>query len=558
MKTADDLNLMVDFATELANSGFSSDEVDAQLKKQGSSLNEVGSVMKYGADNILKARQAIQDYQPENLSFIGALGKTLSDPESLKQIGKAGISGGENVINSATLNAYDWATKKLADLTGVESLDSAKRREEVEQDLGTPAKVANVVGGIAGAVASPVNKLIPAGAGGVGGTLGQRLTRYGLGGLTGAGIGAVRSGFESDFDKDAIKSGATVGGILGAVTPMAVDTVVDVKNLAGKGLKALGGVSKKAIKKTPILNLFTKDSDEIAQGAEKISGMKPDLESTGSAVRRLAEDVQADINRQGKALYDEAERIAGNPKIVMNKKSNLYQEIKELSENTTKSGKRELNGVWREIGHTKKNAPTYNALKTLRSELSSRSAKATGTLTENQYGKLVKAIEKDMESGVGSDAKVVFDEAKSFYAYEKSNPNSMTNSVNKMLGKFRDVSDSELGNRAVSSAQGKTWKATALNNLLKAGSAENVDAVKRGIQANTTTTAQFNRMTPEQKIMIYGDKLNDAVKNFRGGWDYESERLFNYLGDLLKNNLNIRYNPRVLSGILSGVDEVKE
>lgn len=557
---ADDLNLMVDFATELANSGFNANEVDEQLKKQGSSLNEVGAVMQYGADNILKSRQAIETAKEQM-------------PSHTSEIAKEAVWGGlkglgvglEQALSGGTFGGYDWATKKLAEATGVPEISSELRRKQFTDKvsdqsdiLGDITKGALITTDIASAISSPVSKAIAAAKLPFvsSNKYAQKALDLATSGLTGAGLGGLSAGFRSDFDKDAVKQGAGFGGLLGVALPVGVETTAGAINLGGRAIRRLGSVGKKAIKKIPGLNIFTKDADEIAEGAEKISGMKPDIATTGSAVRRLAEEAQADINRHSKELYDEAERIAGNPKIFMGKKSNLYQEIQDLSGNTTKSGQRELEGIWSEIEHTKKNAPTYNALKTLRSDLSSRSAKATGTLTENQYGRLVKAVEKDMESGIGSEAKVVFDEAKSFYANEMNNPNSTTNSVNKLLGKSRNVSDSELGNRAISSAQGKAWKATPLNNLLKAGSAENVDAVKRGIQANTTTVAQFNRMTPEQKIMVYGDKLPEAVKNFKGGLDYKVEDIANKLGEFLRNRASkINYNPRILPGILEATGE---
>ena len=119
-----------------------------------------------------------------------------------------------------------------------------------------------------------------------------------------------------------------------------------------------------------------------------------------------------------------------------------------------------------------------------------------------------------------------------------SDPNSLTQSSRALIG-AKPASDSVIGNRAISSAQGKAWKASPLDKLLKAGdeiSSPYANELRNTIQANTTTRAQFNRMSPEQKQMIFGDKLRAAEKNFNGG-------LLNFLENMTNKSVDLALNP---------------
>lgn len=149
--------------------------------------------------------------------------------------------------------------------------------------------------------------------------------------------------------------------------------------------------------------------------------------------------------------------------------------------------------------------------------MSEKSATGGTGLTKKQYGDLVAALDKDIEASLGKEASAAKKAADAFYRNEMANPDSITTSVNKML---RNDPVSVVGNRAVSSAQGKAWKASPLKKLIDEGEkigSPYVQDVKQALQANTTTRAQFNRMSLPQKQMVYGDKLQAAEKNFNGG-----------------------------------------
>lgn len=129
---------------------------------------------------------------------------------AVKGFGKGVGVGLERVLSGLTLGGYDWASDKLG-------LGSRERAEELKQSGGTPMKVA--LGGT-----EFVGGMLPI-------TKGASVLK-GVGGmaLTGAGAGALSSGFASDFDPTQMAVGGTVGGALSGTL-----------GLAGKGIsKALG------------------------------------------------------------------------------------------------------------------------------------------------------------------------------------------------------------------------------------------------------------------------------------------------------------------------------
>ena len=210
---------------------------------------------------------------------------------------------------------------------------------------------------------------------------------------------------------------------------------------------------------------------------------------------------------------------------MLDKNSHFAKAFNKLSQNATKTGRAELNKVWDEVGHSKYDAPNYETAKTYRSWLSEKSATGGTGLTKKQYGDLLEALDKDIEASIGSKAMAAKKAADAFYRNEMSNPDSITNSVDKLL---RKDPASVVGNRAVASAQGKAWKASPLQKVIDRGEkigSKYVGDVKQALQANTTTRAQFNRMSPSQKQMVYGDKLPLAEKNFNGGILNQLERI---------------------------------
>lgn len=508
---AKELQKMVDFAKIAKAQGFTPEQVDKALSDRGSSLQEVGTIMQFGPEKIAQIRQAKQEYVDSRPS------NTLVDNLLTKDAALAGAKGlavgAERVVNGATLGAYDWANDKL----GLGSKERAAETLAMARDagLGTPMRAAMLAAEIGGGAKSPiVSGIYKVGniANGIAHPLAREVAQSALGG---AAIGGVHSAFDSDFNAKDIATGATVGGVVGGAVPLVREGV----KAAGKAIKAgITGV-KKGIEKTPFIgSVGERSAEEMKMGAQEISGAMPDSgELTGTAVKNLSDDVTAGVKAKSKALYDKAEQLASGRPVVLDKNSNFSKTFEKLSQNATKTGRSELNKVWNEVGHNKFDAPNYETAKSFRSWLSEKSATGGTGLTKKQYGDLVAALDKDIEASLGSKAAAAKKAADAFYRNEMGNPDSITTSVNKML---RNDPVSVVGNRAVSSAQGKAWKASPLKKLIDEGekiSSPYVADVKQALQANTTTRAQFNRMSLPQKQMVYGDKLQAAEKNFNGG-----------------------------------------
>lgn len=509
---AKELQKMVDFAKLAKAQGYTQGQVDEALNNKGSSLQEVGIIMQYSPEKIAQTRQVVQksiENRPSN---------TLVDNLLTKDAAMAGLKGlgvgAERIVNGATLGAYDWASDKLG-------LGAKERKADILEmsrnaGLGTPMRAALLTSEIGGGAISPiVSGIYKVGnvAKGITNPLAREVVQGALGG---AAIGGTHSAFDSDFNTRDITKGATIGGVVGGAVPLVREGV----KAAGKAIKAgITGV-KKGIEKTPFVgSIGERSAEEIKAGAQDIAGAMPDSgELTGTAVKNLSDDVTAGVKAKSKALYDKAEQLASGRPVVLDKSSNFAKTFNKLSQNATKTGRSELNKVWEEVGHTKYDAPNYETAKSYRSWLSEKSATGGTGLTKKQYGDLLEALDKDIELSLGKEASAAKKAADAFYRNEMGNPDSITSSVNKML---RNDPVSVVGNRAVSSAQGKAWKASPLKKLIDEGErigSPYVEDVKQALQANTTTRAQFNRMSLPQKQMVYGDKLAAAEKNFNGGF----------------------------------------
>ena len=341
-------------------------------------------------------------------------------------------------------------------------------------------------------------------------------------------LAAVDAGLRTDGSLvQRAENSAKAAALVGALTPavgVAGLGLGKAGNLAAKGGKYAQNFLKNSVHTTRnavdkiTRGALSPSAEDIAAGAQNIAGALPDNgELAGTAVKNLADDVLSVVKKKATALYDEAERLAAGRPVVLDKNSNFAKTFDSLSQNATKSGRAELNKVWEEVGHSKYDAPTYETAKAFRSWLSEKSATGGTGLTKKQYGDLLAALDADIEASLGKEAAAAKKTADAFYRNEMGNPNSITNSVDKLV---RKDPVSVIGNRAVASAQGKAWKASPLQNLIQEG--ENIGSryvadLKQALQANTTTRAQFNRMSQGQKQMVYGDKLGAAEKNFNGG-----------------------------------------
>lgn len=528
---ANKLNRMVQFARLAKAKGFTPQQVDTALRDKGSSLQEVAGVIQYGPENVIKAREAVQDVKasrPKN-----TVTSHLLDKDALKAGVEGLLVGTERALNGATLGAYDWANTKLGG--GARERAAQLVQEADEQGLGLPMRAGMIAADVGGTLKSPLFKALASGAERATANIGNKFLRgTAREALLGAGYGATRGAFDSEFDPGAVATGALVGGATGGVVPMLGGAVRGVARGA-KG--AISGV-KKGFDKTPFVGgVLGRNAEEIAAGAQELSGALPDNgELAGTAVKALAGDLTTGVKQKAAQLYDAFENAAAGQKVVLGDNSNFMKVFREIADNTTKSGRAELNSLYNEVGHTAYDAPTHKAMKSFVSKLSEKSATGGSALSKHEYALLKEAAEKDMEAALGKDVLALKKQADEFYRNEMANPNSITNTANKLLGKTDPTS--VIGNRAISSAQGKAWKASSLKKLIdegeKAGSPYVAD-LKQALQANTTTRAQFNRMSPAQREMVYGDKLPMAEKNFNGGVLNTTERVANKIIDASVN-----------------------
>lgn len=538
MKTAQQLNKFALFAQELKRNGYSPDEVVAELEKRGSSLQEVAGVFQYGADKVAETQKKSAEFvKPSEMtdeqyweSRIATLSdedkqKMQKDPEYFQRFvqanerksplvegAKKGLQmAGDKFVktgNALTIGGLGWLDKQLGSPLGVEY-----RKQRLQKDisdiggvLGGIAKTADVTSDIAGAMASPIGRALtpvaPAGT--------NLLGRTGVAMAGGSLYGGLSSGFESDFDLETMKRGAKRGALIAGAFPVAGKTL----QLTGKAVQAPINVARKYGPNVLRRFGFASTPEMIADDIAESFGQKS-AESVGVAVRQAGEGIKAQLKAQQNALYNEAEQLAGNPIIKMTKKgSELGKTIANIAKNTTKSGKKELAKVWNEIGHTGKNAPNYQQLKTLKSALSDKSANATGTLTKADWKQMQNAVEKDIQRGVGEKAYKALKNADSFYAQQLNNPNSAASALEKLTR--GNVSDSELGNRVIKSVTGEAWKASSANKVLSEATPLGLaEPIKNALRSNITTRAQFNRMTPTQRATIYGETLPQAEKAFK-------------------------------------------
>lgn len=556
MKTAQQLNKFALFAQELKRNGYSPDEVIAELEKRGSSLQEVAGVFQYGADKVAETQRLSEQFvKPSEMtdeqywkSRIATLSdedkqKMQKDPEyfqrfvqanerksplvegakkGLQMAGDKAVILGSNIGNAFTIGGLGWLDKQLGSPSGVEY-----RKQRLQKDisdiggvLGGIAKGADVTSDIAGAVAgamsSPIARaLTPSVAKApVGSKLLDRalnyLQRTAVASAGGSLYGGLSSGFDSNFDLEAMKRGAKRGALIAGLIPTAESSI----SLGAKAVQAPINVAKKYVPNVLRRFGFASTPEMIADDIAESFGQRS-AESVGVAVRQAGEGIKSQLKAQQNALYNEAEKLAGNPTIKMTKKgSELGKTITNIAKNTTKSGKKELAKVWGEIGHTSKNAPNYQQLKTLKSALSDKSANATGTLTKADWKQMQNAVEKDIQRGVGEKAYKALKNADSFYAQQLNNPNSAASALEKLTR--GNVSDSELGNRVIKSVTGEAWKASSANKVLSEATPLGLaEPIKNALRSNITTRAQFNRMTPAQRATIYGETLPQAEKAFK-------------------------------------------
>lgn len=220
---------------QMIANGESTEYIDSFLESQGESSDSLKAINQFGADKVAQTRQAVQEVKENAPS--NTLAESLVKKEAL-QAGLEGLAlGVEEALQGATVGGYGWLNKKLGGSFADRLIANQQLAEE--SGLGAYNKIGKGSAELAGALISPINKLLPAGAESLGGKILQ-------GGLSGAGYGALSKGFESDFDLGEIAQGATLGGALGAGIPVAVE---GTKALAKNILGMTTGAGSRAIEK---------------------------------------------------------------------------------------------------------------------------------------------------------------------------------------------------------------------------------------------------------------------------------------------------------------------
>jgi hypothetical protein len=177
--------------------------------------------------------------------------------------------------------------------------------------------------------------------------------------------------------------------------------------------------------------------------------------------------------------------------------------------------------------------PNYQQARSLASSVSELSKSGAGDLTGAQYGRINSAIRSDIDASVGSKAAAALRNADKLYRMQRSDPNSISSALRRLLGGNNGVSDAALGSRVVRAATGKGGDIKGLAKVLNR--APNADAIKEEIQSTITTQAKFNAMSEAQHNLVYGDKLSLADRIFNGGILNRGEKAVNKALDALGN-----------------------
>lgn len=539
-------------AEVMRDNGAPQEVIAKYLSDNGSSIDQIMAVAKPNENELQRMLDSEKDgsFQARQQQFNDAVAKVQKDEERMQLL--RNVQGDVRSIADGLL--FGAGDEFESAVTGQPVADI--RREQARFIEENPIRSTAL--GITGALLNPVARKginVFKGAG-----LGSKIANSAL---HGAGYGAVY-GFNSGEDELANRlanagRSAVVSGVVSGAIPGAGKIVA----LGQKGAKAAVSGIKKGLDKTPFVGgVLGRNAEEIAAGAQEISGALPDNgEFAGYAVKNLADDLIASVKAKTSALYDKAEQLAAGRSVNLDGNSNFAKTFREVAGNTIKSGRDELNTIWNQIGHDSFDMPTYETAKAFRSWLSEKSVNGGTGLSKNQYGKLLEALDKDMEASLGKEAAAAKKAADAAFRQENKNADSITNSINKLIGKSRDVPISNVGNRAISSAQGKAWKASSLQKMLDEGEkigSPYVADVKQALQANTTTRAQFNRMSPEQKLMVYGNKLPLAEKNFNGGALNLIEKLSNKSIDYVGGGMQKLLEALRPAPIVTGMSKISD
>jgi hypothetical protein len=255
--------------------------IDTFLAKQNSSPEEIKAINTYGAENIAKSREQIQQTR-EALPSNSLLSNMLT-PEALKEAAGGGIYSLEEGLNAATAGGYGWLNEKLGG-------DFDKRQERYQQILDeSPRWLRNIgragrlTSQISGGVASPIYKLNLIKGAGVGPRIANMAAQAGI-------YGGLNKAFEEDslqgVPKAALQN-AAVGGALGAL-------LIGVP----AGLAKTGGISSGAGAETTTL---ARKAGEAGGTAAK--AFKAGRNASGLEIADELDDAYRAIDRQSKQAF---------------------------------------------------------------------------------------------------------------------------------------------------------------------------------------------------------------------------------------------------------------
>lgn len=292
--------------------------IDTFLAKQNSSPEEIKAINTYGAENIAKSRQKVQQTR-EALPSNSLLSNMLT-PEALKEAAIGGIYSLEEGLNARTAGGYSWLNKKIGG-------NFDKRREEFQQMLDeSPRWLRNVgragilASQISGGLGSPIYKLNLIKGAGVGPRIANIAAQAGI-------YGGLAKGFREDslqgVPMTALKN-AVAGGLLGTL-------LIGVP----AGLSKAGGISSGAGAETTTL---ARRAGEAGGSAAK--AFKAGRRASGLEIADELDDTYRAIDRQSKQVFG-AGKNAIDTKAI--NKDTLKQSFKDWKKtNFTPYGRKNL------------------------------------------------------------------------------------------------------------------------------------------------------------------------------------------------------------------------
>ena len=315
---AENLVKLQNAVKQMIADGRTQAEIDSVLNAVGETPESMRSIGQYGAENVARARQSVQENKEEQ-SSIGHRAAQAAEiaGESLKAGAEGALWGLENVLQGTTGSAYGWLNKKI----GGNYNNRTQEMYQLGKDMGVSwlPKVSKGVAYIGGAIRNPLYavKAIPAGskAANIMSVMSPKYGEAARNILNAAAAGGlaqgVESGFESDWNAENIlkgaKRGAKIGAyvgtagevlkeflpsFLGATTKTSKETMKEVRSAGQRKSKAFYEGRKlepedlisEATQKTRELKQQT--SDALIKGKKALGSAKVDVDKLNKGLNK--------------------------------------------------------------------------------------------------------------------------------------------------------------------------------------------------------------------------------------------------------------------------------